>query len=147
MNHWFRLYNTLVDDPKVQQLPELLFKALINLWCVASQNDGVLPSNADIAYKLRIKPEKSAEYVSKLVRAGLIDNVDGVFVPHNWTGRQFQSDTSTERVKRHRDKKRNVPSSVPRNVSETVMKRTEQSRTKQIQSRAQQRRDRLMKMV
>ncbi|WLA80334.1 GIY-YIG nuclease family protein [Bradyrhizobium elkanii] len=96
MNHWFRLYNTLVDDPKVQQLPDSLFKALINLWCVASQNDGVLPSNGDIAYKLRIKPEKAAEYVTKLVRAGLLDNIDGAFVPHNWDGRQYKSPKSDD---------------------------------------------------
>ncbi|WLB14805.1 hypothetical protein QIH87_50205 (plasmid) [Bradyrhizobium elkanii] len=131
MNHWFRLYNTLVDDPKVQQLPDSLFKALINLWCVASQNDGVLPSNGDIAYKLRIKTEKAAEYVTKLVRAGLIDNVDGTFVPHNWDGRQFQSDSSTERVKRHRNKKRNVSGNVSSNGTETPV---ETDRAEKIKS-------------
>lgn len=124
MNHWFRLYNTLVDDPKVQQLPETLFKALINLWCIASQNDGALPSADDIGYKLRVKPQKAAELVTRLVKAGLIDNVDGVFIPHNWDNRQFQSDSSTDRVKKHRDKKKgnvpgNVSSSTEGNVPET----------------------------
>lgn len=130
MNHWFRLYNTLVDDPKVQQLPEALFKALINVWCIASQNDGVLPSNANIAYKLRVKPEKAAEYVTKLVSAGLVDNVDGTFVPHNWDSRQFQSDSSTERVKRHRNKKRNVSGNVSVNEHETAIETDRAEKTK-----------------
>lgn len=139
MNHWFRVYNTLVDDPKVQQLPETLFKALMNLWCVASQNDGILPCAEDIGYKLRVKPQKAAEFVTRLVAAGLIDNVDGVFIPHNWDGRQFQSDTSTERVKRHRDKKRNASRNDKRNVPETPdgTDRAEQIKTDSEQSTAE----------
>jgi hypothetical protein len=30
MTRWFRVYNDLVDDPKVQRLDPTLFKALIN---------------------------------------------------------------------------------------------------------------------
>lgn len=135
MNHWFRLYNTLVDDPKVQQLPDALFKALVNLWCVASQNDGVLPGADDIGYKLRIKPQRVAEIVTRLVQAGLIDKVDGAFIPHNWDSRQFKSDSSTDRVKKHRDKKkRNVSGNVPETVNETD--RAEQSKANTEQSRA-----------
>ena len=130
MNHWFRLYNTLVDDPKVQQLPDALFKALVNLWCVASQNDGVLPSADDIGYKLRIKPQRAAEIVTRLVQAGLIDKVDGVFIPHNWDSRQFQSDSSTDRVKKHREKKkRNVSGNVSETANETD--RAEQNKSEQ----------------
>jgi hypothetical protein len=36
MTRWFRVYDDLVDDPKVQQLDPSLFKALINFWCLAA---------------------------------------------------------------------------------------------------------------
>jgi hypothetical protein len=59
-----------------------------------------------------------------LVKAGLIDNCEGVFRPHNWDDRQFQSDNSTPRVKRLRERRRNtqgnVSPTVACNVSETA---------------------------
>jgi hypothetical protein len=67
-----------------------------------------------------------AEWITKLVRGGLLDNNDGVFSPHNWNGRQYKSDGSTERVKRFREKHRNVSCNVSSAVSETG---PEQSRT------------------
>lgn len=105
MARWFRVYDDLADDPKVQRLPAALFKSLINLWCLASQCGGVLPSVADIAFKLRISAEKAAAMLSGLKNAGLIDEIEGGLAPHNWGGRQFTSDSSAERVKRHRAKR------------------------------------------
>ncbi len=43
MTRWFRVYEDLVDDPKVQRLDPSCFKALINLWCLASANGGSWP--------------------------------------------------------------------------------------------------------
>jgi len=106
MHHWFRVYNTLVDDPKVQQLSSALFKALINLWCLASQNGGALPAVNVVAYKLRMTPRKATDIIARLVAADLLDDSGGVVVPHNWSGRQFQSDCSTERVRRFRANRR-----------------------------------------
>jgi hypothetical protein len=70
MTYWFRVYNDLVDDPKVQRLDPPLFKALINLWCLASANDGVLPPINEIAFKLRMKPEKVQRVLTELRAAG-----------------------------------------------------------------------------
>ena len=108
MHQWFRVYNTLVDDPKVQQLPSALFKALINLWCLASQSGGVLPQMNVVAYKLRMTPRKAADIVARLVAAGLMESSGGAVVPHNWSGRQYQSDCSTERVRRFRANRRHA---------------------------------------
>ena len=49
---WFRVHDDLVDDPKVQRLAPELFKALINLWCLASQNRGILPPIEDIVFTM-----------------------------------------------------------------------------------------------
>src|SRR5690348_10504973 len=66
MTRWFRVYVDLVDNPKVQRLDGALFKALINLWCLASANDGSLPPIDEIAFKLRMKPEKAQRVLTEL---------------------------------------------------------------------------------
>jgi hypothetical protein len=108
MTRWFRLYDDVINDPKLLKLPEGLRWAWVALLCVASKNGGQLPPVDDVALLLRVPEAKAGEYITKLVKAKLIDNENGVFVPHNWEGRQFKSDTSNDRVKRHRDNKRNV---------------------------------------
>lgn len=105
MSRWFRVYDDLVDDPKIQRLPGDVVKSLLNLWCLASQNDGLLPAVDDIAFKLRMKPAKVENLLSVLGECGLIDSDETGLRPHNWAGRQYQSDTSKERVQRHRDKR------------------------------------------
>jgi hypothetical protein len=108
MTRWFRVYDDLVDDPKVQQLDPSLFKALINFWCLASANDGVFPSSDVIAFKLRMKPEKALRVLDQLRAAGLVDDDAKGARPHNWHQRQFKSDVSTVRVKRFRERRGNV---------------------------------------
>lgn len=119
MSRWLRINEDCIDHPKLLKLPEALRWQWLALLCVASKNDGVLPPIDDVALCLRVTEAKAAEYITKLVKAKLIDRDGDVFVPHNWTKRQFKSDTSTERVKRYREKKRNVSTSVP-SVPETA---------------------------
>ena len=119
MTHWFRVYVDLVDDPKVQRLDPSLFKALINLWCLASANDGVLPPIDEITFKLRIKPEKAQRVLTELRAAGLIDDDERGVRPHNWDKRQFTSDGSTLRVKRFRERRKNVSPAVSETGPET----------------------------
>jgi hypothetical protein len=112
MTRWFRVYIDLVDDPKVQRLNAALFKALINLWCLASANDGALPPIDEIAFKLRMKCEKAQRVLTELRAAGLIDDDESGAHPHNWDKRQFTSDGSTPRVQRFRERCRNVSPAV-----------------------------------
>ena len=111
MTRWFRVYDDLVDDPKAQRLDPRLFKALINLWCLTSANRGVLPPIAEIAFKLRMKPQKAQRVLDALKAAGLFENDETGTHPHNWAGRQHKSDvedpTAAERMRRHRNKQRN----------------------------------------
>jgi len=120
---WFRMYAEVVDDPKVQQLPDKLFKIWVNLLCVATRSGGVLPSYDDVAFKLRITPAKAKEHVETFLKRALFDRTEGGIAPHNWNARQYKSDVSTDRVKRFRNSARNVSEA----VSETP---TEQSRAK-----------------
>jgi hypothetical protein len=118
VSRWFRLYDDLVDDPKIQRLPGETVKALLNLWCLASQNDGLLPAHDDIAFKLRMKPAKVQHLLSVLGECGLVDSDETGLRPHNWNARQFKSDvtdpTAALRQKTYRGRVKN------RNATVTV---------------------------
>jgi DNA-binding transcriptional ArsR family regulator len=118
MSRWFRVYDDLVDDPKVQRLSGEMVKALLNLWCLASQNDGMLPAADDIAFKLRMTPAKVTKLLSTLGELGLIDSDEEGLRPHNWNVRQYKSDvadpTAALRQKAYRDRNKN------RNATVTV---------------------------
>ena len=108
MSRWFRLYDDLLDDPKVQRLRPPLFKMWVNLLCLTSRNHGELPVIADIAFALRLDEETAKSALGELTTLGLIDDENGLR-PHNWDKRQFRSDldpTAAERqqAKRERDK-------------------------------------------
>jgi hypothetical protein len=117
MSRWFRVHDDLVDDPKVQLLSGDLVKSLLNLWCLASQNEGVLPPMKEMAFKLRMKPQQVAATIAELSVAGLIDRDGDEYRPHNWDKRQYKSDTDTtaaERSKRYREKRRDGNAGVTR---------------------------------
>lgn len=127
MNHWWRAYNEAVNDPKLQLISDSLFRAWFNLMCIASANEGALPGVSSLAFTLRLKPEKVAQVLTELHGAGLLDKTETGFTPHNWNGRQYKSDGSTDRVKRFRNGKRNVSSDVSETPPEQKQT-TEQSR-------------------
>lgn len=135
MTRWFRFYEESINDPKLLKLPDDMYRAWTILLCFASKNEGILPPADDIAISLRMKPSKVAEWITKLVRGGLIDNVDGRYEPHNWNGRQYKSDVSTDRVKRFRNAKRNVSETVSETPPEQIQI-TEQKITEPIGSGA-----------
>jgi hypothetical protein len=103
---WFRFYREVLDDPKVQRLPAHLFRTWVNLLCLGSENNGKLPSVDDIAFKLRMSAQDAAQQLDELILAGLVDiEPNNSIVMHNWGVRQYASDDSKERVRRHRAKK------------------------------------------
>lgn len=130
---WFRFYTEALDDPKVQMLPPHLFKAWVNLLCLACKTDGKLPSINDIAFALRLSVDSAREAVDELVLAGLLDvsHVTKIVSPHNWKARQFKSDTSADRTRKWRKNKNNKLSTC--DVTDTVaVTPPDKSRTKHI---------------
>lgn len=126
MNHWWRAYNEAVNDPKLQLISDSLFRTWFNLMCIASGNDGHLPSLSSLAFTLRMKPEKVAQALAQLCSHGLLDKTATGFEPHNWNGRQYKSDksdeTAAQRMARYRERKRNE-----RNAAVTVTATREQT--------------------
>jgi hypothetical protein len=74
--------------------------------------------------------------LAQLHAAGLLDKTETGFTPHNWNGRQYKSDVSTERVKRFRQHKRNVSSTVTETAPETDYRNREQKDSEAIASGA-----------
>jgi hypothetical protein len=130
MNPWFRFYTSTAHDPKVQRLPDRLFKAWVNLLCLAAENDGSLPGASDCAYVLRLSDEDMNSILEQLSERGLFDESESGLKPHNWDGRQYKSDVSTDRVKRFREKKRNVSETAIETAPEQKQNRTESEQTR-----------------
>jgi hypothetical protein len=115
---WFRFYDEVLDDPKVQKLSGDDFKAWVNILCLASRNDGKLPSQDDIAFSLRCNVSCVSTLIERLLNRGLIDKCNGGpngyhYAPHGWSKRQYKSDTSTDRVKRFRERTKRSDETAP----------------------------------
>jgi hypothetical protein len=125
---WFRFYNTTLDNPKAQRLSGDLFKGWVNLLCLASKRDGVLPSVSDIAFALRMDETEIETLLETLHARGLLDLEGDDYTPHDWDELQFKSDKSTDRVAKYRErqKKKTVSGNVTGNVAVTAQ---EQNRT------------------
>lgn len=123
---WFRMYREVLSSPKIQKLRPETFRAWINLLCCTS-DDGCLPSRDDIAFMLRLKPSKVQDHLSELIAAKLIDEENGQLFAHDWDEHQFQSDVSTDRVKRFRKRYSNGERNAPDTDTDTDHSRAEQN--------------------
>jgi len=115
---WFRLYDELLDDPKVQKLSPDDFRSYVNLLCLANRNDGRLPEMEEVSFALRVTLDGALTVVERLVIATLIDKRSGGanglhYAPHGWQKRQYKSDTSAERTRRYRKRHSDVTGDAP----------------------------------
>jgi len=143
MSRWFRFYDEVLDDPKVQQLPDALYRRWTDFLCVASRNDGHIPGDAAaLGFVIRQPAGKVKTAINALTQAGLLDKDGDGYTPHGWQARQYSSDSSAERMRRHRQRKRDddvtshppshdpsPPPSRSRTSDGAEQNRTEQSRT------------------
>src|SRR5215510_3889920 len=124
---WLRLYTDILNDVKVQRLSGDEFKAWINLLALAKEHGGLIPPLEDVAFRLRTTEEEATRLVEVLVKRGLLDTDGANTAPHNWHIRQFESDNSTERVKRFRNVTETSPEADTESETEPEPE-TEQSR-------------------
>ncbi len=103
---WFRFYSRAVHDPKVQRLPDKLFKFWVNCLCLASENNGHLPGATDLAFHLRLSEQEINSRINLLssLKTDLFDRTEAGIVPHNWERWQYKSDDSRGRVVKYRNK-------------------------------------------
>lgn len=105
---WFRIHNSIVDNPKIQRLPDNLVRPWLNLVAIANANGGTLPSLVDVAFRMRMSETKCEALIETFLKRVLFDQTDAGIAPHDWNDWQYQSDVSTERVTQFRKRRRNV---------------------------------------
>src|SRR5574340_963337 len=102
-NPWFRFYSEFSHDPKVQMMTEAMQRRYIMVMCLRCSNDLVTLHETEIAFHLRITDAELAETKALFIAKGFIDDQWNLL---NWDKRQFKSDSSAERVSRHRANKK-----------------------------------------
>lgn len=110
---WFRFWNNTLNSLKVQRLPGETFKFWVNLLCLVSQGDtkGSVPDRDEIEFALRVKNDKVSVHINLLIEAGLLEDMgEGGLMIHDWEEWQPQGDDPAERMRRYRERKRNVSS-------------------------------------
>ena len=98
-NQWFRMYSEFATDAKVQMLSEAMQRRYLMLMCLRCSNALVTLQDEEIAFQLRIGDEELAETKALFIKKGFIDSDWNLL---NWEKRQFASDSSKERVAKHR---------------------------------------------
>lgn len=135
---WFRLYAEFATDPKVQMMSEATQRRLLMLFCLQCSN-GIetfheTERETAIAFALRISEADMAETKEVFLRRGFI-NEDWTLA--NWNKRQYVSDSSTARVRKHREAKKQThekDETLPKrsgNASEQIQNRTDTEQIKE----------------
>lgn len=139
---WFRVYSELIDNKKVQSLPDKYFRWCLNLWCLSKLNGGPIGTVDFVAWRLRRRPAEAIDAINYLIKARLLERrPDGSCWPHDWQEHQFSSDSSTDRVKQFRERRTkqlcNVSlerygNALEQNRTDTEQNRTEQNRADEL---------------
>ena len=114
-NPWFRLYSEFAHDPKIQMLSEAMQRRYFMLLCLRCSEVLETLHETEIAFQLRLSTEELEQTKQLFISKNFIDKHWNLL---NWDKRQFVSDSSTMRVAKHRNKKKQVS-----NADETLQKR------------------------
>lgn len=116
---WFRFYSEAVGDKKLRHLARSVKKTpaeVLGIWCIILS----LANESPIRGTLMITEDSPAtvddisdlagcnvsETLQELLRNDMVTVVEGVICVVAWDKRQFASDNSTERVRKHRQARR-----------------------------------------
>lgn len=120
--HWIKLYDEILDDPKMGRLSDGAYRLCINAFLLANRSDerdGRLPDFEDLSWLLRLSRDDLEKYWQELERAEIVTVEDGLpFVIH-FKARQTKPVPVAERVAAHRARKEQE--SAENNDSETEL--------------------------
>jgi len=103
MNAWFRMYSEFASDPKVQSMSEVMQRRLVMIFCLRSSDVLVTLQDRHIAFALRVTEQELSETKRLFIDLGFIDEDWNVL---NWSKRQFISDSSAERTRLYRERRK-----------------------------------------
>jgi hypothetical protein len=111
---WFRMYHEFASDAKVQSMSEAMQRRLLMLFCLRCSNTLETLHDDEIAFALRISADDLSETKALFLRKNFVNDEWEIL---QWDARQFVSDSSSVRVKKHRAKKKLENENAPTNPS------------------------------
>jgi uncharacterized phage protein (TIGR02220 family) len=105
---WFRLYDEILDDPKMMALSAKEFQTWILLLCLANRETAgkrgeICRDFATISRQLHGENRTISQILKRFIELGLIQENGKSIRIVNWDKRQFKSDDVLQRVKRYRN--------------------------------------------
>jgi len=94
---WVKLYRDILDDLEWHELDPLAAKVLVMLWLIASENDGRIPDNKTLAFRLRLTELKTKEIIIKL--SHWLEQDDINTISEQYQGDRPERETETETKK------------------------------------------------
>lgn len=100
---WVKLYRDILDDLEWHELDPLAAKVLVMLWLIASENDGRIPDNKTLAFRLRLTELKTKEIIIKLSHWMEHDDINVISDqyqcdrPERETEREIETETKKKR--------------------------------------------------
>ena len=102
---WVKLYRDILDDLEWHELDPLAAKVLVMLWLIASENEGRIPDNKTLAFRLRLTELKTKEIIIKLSHWLEQDDINKISkgyqvdLPERETETETELETETKREK------------------------------------------------
>ena len=88
--HWIKLWLSILDDPKMGNLPDEQWRLAVELFLVAGENgdDGILSSIPDLSWRLRRDPKQLEALLKSLEKTTIIVKQNRQWVVAKFSSRQ-----------------------------------------------------------
>jgi hypothetical protein len=94
---WVKLYRDILDDLEWHELDPLAAKVLVMLWLIASENDGHIPDNKTLAFRLRLTELKTKEIIIKLSHWLEHDDINAISEQYQCDRPERETETETKK--------------------------------------------------
>lgn len=104
--YWIKLYHEMLDDPKMGMMSDRHYRRTIELFLMAGDfdQDGLLPSVTDMAWRLRLSHDELEQDLQELSKVEIVSqNEDGSWYVTKFAERQ-SADSNTERWRKWRER-------------------------------------------
>ena len=105
MNYYIKLHHEILRDPKMGKLSDTFWRRAVECFLMAGETgqDGMLPPVEDMAWILRLEPERLETELEGLSKIAITELRDGRWCVKNFTKRQEPiSDAERQRMSRYR---------------------------------------------
>jgi hypothetical protein len=124
---WVKLYRDILDDLEWHELDPLAAKVLVMLWLIASENDGRIPDNKTLAFRLRLTELKTKEIIIKLSHWLDQDDIGVISNGYQLDSTETETERETE-VEKEKEKETKPPEGVSLEVWDSFVKQRKASR-------------------